>query len=137
MSPLRATIPEERSSTIQLRAERRDDDECPDTGERPTVPPPGALPRASALDEVVFRLACGDFEAALEASDALMERVPVLVMARASLRWEPLGYWELVLVSRVDGEATLSELIDAAELPLAEAVRVICELVERQIVALR
>jgi hypothetical protein len=91
-------------------------------------------PASDTLDELLFRFACGDFDRALAAAEALMARVPVLIMPRGELRAEPLGYWHLLVVGRIDGETTLEELL--ADVPSAEGVRVVCELVERRIVAL-
>jgi hypothetical protein len=145
----------ERSSDVRLRAtaDEADEDDLESSGlrlkqqqddpsERATKPP-GRItmqpPRPAAgiatLDEVLFRFSCGDFDGALAAADALMSHVPVIIMPRCDLRAEPLGYWHLLLLARIDDEATLGELL--ADVPAGEAVRLVCELVERKIIALR
>src|SRR5215471_21059765 len=86
-------------------------------------------PETDTLDELLFRFACGDFDRALAAAEALMARVPVVIMPRGELRAEPLGYWHLLVVGRIDGETALEALL--ADVPSAEGVRVVCELVER------
>jgi hypothetical protein len=116
--------------------------------ERKTLAPPSFpdktgsdAPRKSdpteALSEVLFRAACGDREGSLVAAEELMARVPVLLMTREDLRAEPLGYWELHMLAQIDAMSSLAELIDDATVPPAEVVRVVCELVERRIIALR
>jgi hypothetical protein len=132
---LRRSEEDDESSGVRLARELDDAD-----SERATIPPPRTTrrpPRSSvkALDEVLFRFSCGDFDGALAAADALMASVPVVIMPRADLRSEPLGYWALLLLARIDGEAPLADLL--ADVPSAEAVRVVCELVERRIIALR
>ena len=158
MYPLRAAELKDRSSDIRLRASAADDarsyparpaDELdePDAGfdvdpsERVTLTPPGAPPPkadpSASLSEVLFRIACGDHEGALAAADALMERVPVVLMTREQLRSEPLGYWELHLLSHIDTISTLAELLVETDVPASDVVRVVCELAERKIIALR
>ncbi len=116
--------------------------------ERETLAPPAPFdkrssnaPRksdpAEALSEVLFRAACGDREGSLVAAEELMARVPVLLMTKEDLRAEPLGYWELHMLAQIDAMSSLAELIDDAAVPPAEVVRVVCELVERKIIALR
>jgi hypothetical protein len=116
--------------------------------ERETLAPPAApdrprsdAPRKSdpteALSEVLFRAACGDREGSLVAAEELMARVPVVLMTKEDLRAEPLGYWELHMLAQIDAMSSLAELIDDATVPPAEVVRVVCELVERKIIALR
>jgi hypothetical protein len=134
---LRAPADEEDDSGLRLAREFAGD-ALDDTSERTTIPPPRTTSRprrVESLDEVLFRFSCGDFAGALAAAEALMTRVPVVIMPRDELRAEPLGYWALLLLGRVDGSAPLSELL--ADVPPAEAVRVICDLVERRIIALR
>jgi hypothetical protein len=102
---------------------------------RATLQPPPSAAGFDALDEVLFRFSCGDFDGALAAAEALMTRVPFIIMPRSELRAEPLGYWHLLLLARIDNEAKLTDLL--VDVPAAEAVRLVCELVERRIIALR
>jgi hypothetical protein len=147
MSPLRAaeiidldgepSLNGDRSSGIRLKS-------APEweAAERPTLIPQarGRKPKpnpSELLDEVLFRIDCGDFDGALTAVDPFLGRVPVLRMTREQLGTEPLDYWELHMVSHIDGRATFLDLIDQADLPLSEATRVFCRLAERGITALR
>jgi hypothetical protein len=155
-----AAVDGERASDVRLRTRDEHDDEedsgsglrlaesarraaeLDDPAERVTrppgritlQPPPSDAP-SDTLDEVLFRFSCGDFDGALAAAEALMARVPVVIMPRADLRAEPLGYWHLLLLARIDDEALLGDLL--VDVPPAEAVRLVCELVERHIIALR
>ncbi len=116
--------------------------------ERETLAPPAPhaarrsdAPRRSdpsaAMSEVVFRTACGDHQGAMTAGKELMDRVPVLLMAKGDLRAEPLGYWDVHVLGQIDALTSLAELIDHGDVPPAEVLRVVCELVERKIIALR
>ncbi len=166
MYPLRDVEHRDRASGMRLRAssddERRDDephtfrvdepfdglddDDEATTSERATLAPPpegstSDVPRKSdpteAISEVLFRAACGDSNGALTAAEELMARVPVVLMSKDDLRAEPLGYWELHMLAQIDAMSSLAELIDDAKVPPTEVVRVVCELVERKIIALR
>jgi hypothetical protein len=119
----------------------------PSDSERKTLAPAAAPserasePRKSdpseALSEVLFRAACGDLQGSLVAAEELMARVPVLLMTKEDLRSEPLGYWELHVLGQIDAMSSLGDLVDDSSVPPAEVVRVVCELVERKIIALR
>ena len=116
----------------------------PPPTERQTVRPPSFAPARAAprdpsaiLDEVLFRAACGDLAGAIVAGEELLERVPVVIMPRKELRAVPLGYWELHLVNHLDGERTLLELCEDARMSTADAIRAVCELVDRKIIAMR
>jgi len=105
--------------------------------EKRTSDAPRKSDPTEALSEVLFRAACGDLAGSLVAAEELMARVPVLLMTKEDLRSEPLGYWELHMLAQIDAMSSLAELIDDATVPPAEVVRVVCELVERKIIALR
>ena len=151
MYPLRDVEQKDRASGVRLRAGWTDDtNEERDRrdSERETLAPPMPLERrrsdtprkldvADALSEVLFRAACGDHEGALMAAENLMARVPVVLMTKEDLRSEPLGYWDLHLLARIDAMSSLAELIDDGAVPPAEVIRVVCELVERKVIALR
>jgi hypothetical protein len=109
----------------------------PSPSERRRSDPPRRVDPGDALSEVLFRAACGDSEGALMAAEALMAKVPVVLMTKESLRSEPLGYWELHMLARIDAMSSLAELIDDGTVPPAEVIRVVCELVERKVIALR
>jgi hypothetical protein len=139
----------ERTSDVRLCGDQDDTSgldlarraEEAEPSERATIPParttlqPPACVGVGSIDEVLFRFACGDYDGALAASEALMSRIPVVIMPRPELRAEPLGYWHLLLLTRIDDETSLSDLL--ADVPAADAVRLVCELVERRIIALR
>jgi len=134
MYPLHVAEIADRPSEIRIRS--RADGPV----ERATIPPPGQPPRPdpyASISEVLFRFECGDFEGAMCASEQLMMQIPVLIMPKAELRGEPLSYWQLQLLAYVDGDALVCELLERAQVPCAEAVRVVCELAERRIIALR
>ena len=150
MYPLHVAEYLERASEIRMRASADDDTgvfECDEPfsepSERATLAPPAAPETArkgdpsESLNEVLFRIACGDHQGAVTAASALMDRVPVILMTKEQLRPEPLGYWELHLLGRIDAMSTIAELIDDSEVPAADVVRVVCELAERKIIALR
>jgi hypothetical protein len=120
-----------------------DDDDAPSSRRSaPTVPPP---PIASVIryksgapvDELLYRMAMGDSAGALDAAQALFDAryVPVLILPPLGLGESTLGYREELLLSLVDGKASLPEVIDGSGLEMLDALRALCELIEKDVIA--
>jgi hypothetical protein len=122
-----------------------DDDEDREPSTRrnaPTVPPP---PIASVIryksgapvDELLYRMAMGDAAGAVDAAQALFDAryVPVLILPPLGLGESTLGYREELLLSLVAGQATLTDVIDGSGLEMIDALRALCELIEKDVIA--
>ena len=107
----------------------------------PTVPPP---PIASVIryksgapvDELLYRMAMGDSSGALDAAQDLFDAryVPVLVLPPLGSSDIRLGYREQLLLTLIDGNAPLSEVLEGSGLELLDALRALCELLEKDVV---
>lgn len=108
----------------------------------PLRPPPLAsivrYKTGAPIDEVLYRLSVGDLPGVLDAAESLLDEdcVPILVLPHDVVRDLCLSAREELIVSLIDGHATLEEVIAAAELSLLEGLRTVCELLEKRIIAL-
>lgn len=64
-------------------------------------------------------------------------RVPVVVITPEDVLWRNLDGRTAFLLSRIDGAATIDEVLDMSGLPLHAAGRMLCGLVEQRLVELR
>lgn len=93
--------------------------------EPPTSPPPASGPATSASVEQ------------LRALLGPLDRVPVVLVAREQLRWLAIDHRAGFVLSLVDGVSTASTILDVSGMPEAEALRILAELVQQDIVGLR
>lgn len=66
-----------------------------------------------------------------------MTRVVEVALSEAELRWLGLDHRSGFLLSRVDGEASVDELLDICGMPTLEALKTLTELVDRGAIKLR
>jgi len=80
----------------------------------------------------------GDHGGALDAAQDLFDRrhIPVLVLPLSSLSDTMLGYREELLLSFIDGNARLADVIEDSGLEMLDALRALCELLEKDIITL-
>lgn len=112
--------------------------------EAPTLRPP---PDVSVVrykvgvpvDELLYRFEMGDTAGALDAAQALLDEEPKpIVMMPATLSAELLlGHREEYLLGFIDGHATLEEVIRSTGLSMLEALRSVCDLLDKRVIALR
>jgi len=117
--------------------------------ERPTVPPPGRrlttaedakvhvarIHLHTSMDELLYRLAVGDWEGAYRANAELVHFVPHVVVARAELRSTQLDYLQEFVLACVDGEATWGNIVQDAPFEPAETLRALSALVDLGLVS--
>jgi hypothetical protein len=60
-----------------------------------------------------------------------LQKIPVQAMKDADMRWLGLDHRSGFLLSRVDGNSSVEEVLDICGMPRLEALRAIVELVER------
>jgi hypothetical protein len=66
-----------------------------------------------------------------------LDRVPVLAIAREQLRWLTIDHRAGFILSHVDGMSNLEEIVDVSGMPELDALRILSELVEQRIIAIR
>lgn len=119
---------------------------APPSSQRPTIKPParssGLRLKASDADlpiqELLARFELGDYLGALAVADTLLDdrRKPALRATVDELRAFRLDHREGFLLSLVDGRTSLEGVLEASGLPMIDALRIFCELVEKRIIAL-
>ena len=92
-----------------------------------------------AVHEILYRFSVGDEVAAVAAARVLLDgrSVPALTVSFDVLDELVLDYRATLLLAHVDGTTPLSWILDASGLGSRDAVRTLCELVERRIIVLR
>lgn len=66
-----------------------------------------------------------------------VDRVPVVVVPRERLRWLSLDHRAGFLLSRIDGASTVEDILDVSGMPMLDALRILAELVTKQVIAFR
>ncbi len=79
-----------------------------------------------------------DFLAAVAISERLLghRRVPVVIALRSQISLYSLDHREGFLLSLIDGIAPIEQLFDIAGLSMLEVLRLLCQLVDKRVVAL-
>jgi hypothetical protein len=118
-----------------------DDDSSRSSPSTVTPPPPASVIRyksGAPVDELLYRMAMGDLGAAIDAAQDLIDAgyVPILVMVPLGGSDLSLGYREQLLLSLIDGCATLAEVIERSGLEMLDALRALCELLEMDAITL-
>lgn len=117
--------------------------------QRPTARPPALERRASGIRLVddsgnvligtmVEAFDRSDFLGALGVAERLLghRRVPVVIALRSQLQEYRLDHREGFLLSLIDGSSPIEQLFDLAGIPMLEVLRLLCQLVEKRVVAL-
>jgi hypothetical protein len=88
---------------------------------------------------LLYRVSVGDHAEAIDIAEVFFERrnVPIVLLPSDSLDELMLGYRAYLLLGCIDGETALQEVIDASGLDLLDALRALCELIEKSVVSLR
>ena len=66
-----------------------------------------------------------------------LERVPVVVVPRAQMRWLSMDHRAGFVLSLVDGSSTIDMILDVSGMPRLDTLRILHELVQQKIVAFR
>jgi len=92
-----------------------------------------------AIHEILYRFAMGDGVGAIAAADLLLDgrRVPALTVSLDVLDELELDHRAALVLAQVDGTTDLSGVLRGCCLAKGEAVRTMCDLVERRILVLR
>jgi hypothetical protein len=92
-----------------------------------------------AVHEILYRFAMGDEVGAIAAAELLLDgrRVPALTVSLDVLDELELDTRAALVLAEVDATTPLSRVLEASRLRRADAIRTMCELVERHILVLR
>jgi hypothetical protein len=92
-----------------------------------------------AVHELLYRFAVGDEAGAIAAAELLLDgrRVPALTVSLDVLDELELDHRAALILAQVDGTTPLSEVLIESCLERGDALRTLCELVERRILVLR
>jgi hypothetical protein len=93
-------------------------------------------PGQEQIEELLFRFEMGDYLGALALSDSLLGTRPVLLMPRELTPRLGVAEREAFLLQIIDGLTNLEEVVDASGLPMVEALRSLCSLVQKRIIEL-
>jgi hypothetical protein len=112
------------------------------TSERATLPPPGRgrhtdpsihvarIRLHTSMDELLYRLAVGDWEGAYRANVELVHLVPHVVAPRSEIEATELDYLQEYVLACVDGQSTWGDLVSGAPFEPAETLRALSALVD-------
>jgi hypothetical protein len=92
-----------------------------------------------AVHEILYRFAVGDEAGAIAAATLLLDgrRAPALTVSLDVLDELELDHRAALVLAHVDGTTPLSQLLAESCLERGDAIRTVCELVERRILVLR
>ncbi len=102
-----------------------------------------APPRAPGRAEITFEEVTVEADVIDEIGEAYLGRlgsrkhVPFTRMSRDEALRVPLDHWAGFVLSLVDGDASVDDIIDASSIPEIEALRLLCELREQGIIDVR
>jgi hypothetical protein len=66
-----------------------------------------------------------------------LDRVPRVVVPRTQMRWLSMDHRAGFILSLIDGSSTIEMILDVSGMPKLDALRILHELVEQKVVALR
>jgi hypothetical protein len=66
-----------------------------------------------------------------------LERVPVVVVPRTQMRWLTMDHRAGFILSLIDGSSSVEMILDVSGMPKLDALRILHDLVQQRIVALR
>jgi hypothetical protein len=92
-----------------------------------------------AVHEILYRFAMGDGVGAIAAASLLLDgrRVPALTVSLDVLDELELDHRAALILAQVDGATPLSRVLEDSCLAEGDAIRTLCELIERRILVLR
>jgi len=92
-----------------------------------------------AVHELLYRFAVGDVAGAIAAAELLLDgrRVPALTVSLDVLDELELDHRAALVLAQVDGTTPLSRVLRDSCLERGDALRTVCDLVERRILVLR
>jgi hypothetical protein len=89
------------------------------------------------IEELLFRFEVGDYLGALSLSDALLGARPERLVPADVARRIGLDHREGMLFDQIDGASCLEDVLETTGLPMVDALRSLCSLVQKKVVALR
>jgi hypothetical protein len=92
-----------------------------------------------AIHELLYRFSVGDEVGAIAAAELLLDgrRVPALTVSLDVLDELSLEHRAALVLAQIDGATPLSRVLTDSGLTRGDAIRTLCELVERRILVLR
>ena len=66
-----------------------------------------------------------------------LDRVPVVLVAAEQLRWLSIDHRAGFLLSHIDGVSNLEMILDVSGMPLFDALKILCELVQQRVITMR
>lgn len=133
----------ERVERVELERVPIDAVDANDASEQPTLPPPPSLrdvrDTSAPLEELLYRFEVGDHKGALAAAESLLDRrlVPTLVVSWDTIPRLGLSPDAVLLLTSVDGQLALESLLEACGVPMLDAIRALCDLLDRRVITLR
>ena len=97
-----------------------------------SAPTPHPVLSVGPIRDLLGRFEAGDYLGALALADTVLDpgATPVLTLPREDSPAHNLDVKATLVLSFVDGQRTLEEVLGASELPMLVALRVVCTLVE-------
>lgn len=143
LSSVPADLP--RPATLRPSGVRPTAERASDPGERDatTLPPPPSLrdlrDSAAPLEELLYRFEVGDHRGALAAAETLLDQrlVPTVIVPFDLLHALGLDPNAMLLLAYVDGRASLETVLETSGVPMLEALRALCDLLEQRVIVLR
>jgi hypothetical protein len=66
-----------------------------------------------------------------------LERVPMIVVPRAQMRWLSMDHRAGFILSLIDGSSSVDMILDVSGMPKLDALRILHELAQRKIISFR
>jgi hypothetical protein len=66
-----------------------------------------------------------------------LDRVPTVIVATEQLRWLSIDHRAGFLLSHIDGVSNLEMILDVSGMPLLDALKILCELVQQRVITMR
>jgi hypothetical protein len=66
-----------------------------------------------------------------------LDRVPMIIVPRAQMRWLSMDHRAGFILSLIDGQSSVEMILDVSGMPKLDALRILHELVQQKIVAFR
>jgi hypothetical protein len=66
-----------------------------------------------------------------------LDRVPTVMVASEQLRWLSIDHRAGFLLSHIDGVSNLEMILDVSGMPMLDALKILCELVQQRVIAMR
>jgi len=66
-----------------------------------------------------------------------LDKVPVVMVPRAQLRWLTIDHRAGFVLSHIDGTSNLEQILDVSGMPPLDSLRILYELVQQRIITFR